>query len=622
MTGDDFERAPCGLATMTGNGRITRTNATLRAWLGYGPGEIEARRFQDLLTVGGRIFHQTHWLPLLQMQGSVAEVQLELVTRDGRVLPVLVNAVRHAAEGVAGVDLAVFVVVDRRKYERELLLARRRAEELLEEARLAQAARADAEAKLRLALDSAGLRVWSVDLATGERRYERGTAALVGLGPDDELPPGLYEACIEPSDRAVEALACAAALDSARRAPYAVEYRLEGRDGVERVVRSTGRAFFDGEGRLERFSGVLEDVTRHRRAEALVRLRELEFRMVAENSPDVIARVDRSERCSYLSPAASAFVDGPLDDLLGRQIEEIALLAPLVRCARSALAGREATCTFSVAGRDGERRELEARLVPERDARGTVVSALAMTRDVTVLLQQEQEARQQALLAEQLMGIVSHDLRNPLNAVLLGSQLLAATPDAPPRPRTVERITSAALRANRLVSDLLDFTRARLGGGLPAHRQPVDLHRLVGECLDEVRLAWPGRGIVHDPIGQGAGSADPDRLAQVVSNLVNNALVYGAPDRPVTATSVVTADTLELDVHNEGPPIPEALQREIFEPMQRGVRASSDHRSVGLGLYIVREIASAHGGTVRVRSVAGEGTHFLVTLPRTAETVD
>jgi phosphoserine phosphatase RsbU/P len=380
---EPYEAAACGLLVLAVDGTIERANGTFCQWVGWSAAElIGQKRFQELLTVGSKVFHQTHWMPLLQLQGSVAEVQLDLIHRDRRTISALVNAALHAAPtpeagGPGAIHVAVFIATDRRKYERELLLARRRAEELLASEREAQKARTLAEERLRL------------------------------------------------------------------------------------------------------------------------------------------------------------------------------------------------------------------------------------------------EAEQRAVLAEQLVGIVSHDLRNPLNAVLLGTHVLRSGELPAAHARVVARIASSAERATRLVADLLDFTQARLGGGLRVTPREVDLHALVNECAEEVRLTWPGRMIDVRARGVGGGQLDPDRLAQVVGNLANNALTYGAPEQPLTITSSVTEATLELHVHNHGKPIAEELLPHMFEPLRRGeqnVRLGS--RSVGLGLYIVREIAAAHGGSVTVTSTEAEGTTFLVQLPR------
>jgi PAS domain S-box-containing protein len=138
---DAFETAPCGLLTATVDGTIVRVNATFCAWVGYTAAELlEIRRFQDLLTIGGKVFHQTNWAPLLQMQRSVAEVKVDMVHRDGHAVPMLINAARRRHGEVDYNEFAVVVVVDRHQYERELLRARERAEIALKEKHVAEEA--------------------------------------------------------------------------------------------------------------------------------------------------------------------------------------------------------------------------------------------------------------------------------------------------------------------------------------------------------------------------------------------------------------------------------------------------------------------------------------------------
>ena len=125
-----YDDAPRGLLSTTHNGTILAVNRTLCTWLGFSAAELRGKRLQDLLTMGGKIFHQTHWLPLLQMQRSVAEVQLDFVGRNERALPALVNAVLRREGEVIFHDVAVFHAVDRRKYERAILVEKKRAEAL------------------------------------------------------------------------------------------------------------------------------------------------------------------------------------------------------------------------------------------------------------------------------------------------------------------------------------------------------------------------------------------------------------------------------------------------------------------------------------------------------------
>ncbi len=220
------------------------------------------------------------------------------------------------------------------------------------------------------------------------------------------------------------------------------------------------------------------------------------------------------------------------------------------------------------------------------------------------------EAKDRALFAEQMVGIVSHDLRNPLSAISMGASVLAdSVPEA--HRRVVDRIQSATMRAANLISELLDFTAARIGKGIAVNPHAIDVHDVVGEAVEELRLAYPQRALVHLREGDGACVADAARVAQVLGNLVSNAVAYGAADRPISITTRGGAG-VELRVHNEGAPIP--ADARVFEPMTRGTDVGGKARSVGLGLYIVREIARAHGGTASVASAAASGTTFTVTL--------
>lgn len=226
------------------------------------------------------------------------------------------------------------------------------------------------------------------------------------------------------------------------------------------------------------------------------------------------------------------------------------------------------------------------------------------------------EARDRATFAEQMIGIVSHDLRNPLSIIAMGTALLVRGDTTAAQRQLLARIGRAGDRASRLISDLLDFTQARLGGGLSVDRKPADLHAAVHDALDGLALAHPGRAVHHARAGAGACSVDVNRLAQVIGNLVANAMTYGDPGVPVTVTSAVHAETFTVAVHNAGPPIPADVQATLFEPMTRGTVAGGEHRSVGLGLFIVRSIARAHGGDVSVTSAAPAGTTFTAELPR------
>jgi PAS domain S-box-containing protein len=268
--------------------------------------------------------------------------------------------------------------------------------------------------------------------------------------------------------------------------------------------------------------------------------------------------------------------------------------------------------------KNGERFEAEVTLRALKDVDGVPRGFVKVTRDISWRKQYEAELRKRAEFEQQLIGIVSHDLRTPISAVLLATALLLRSPDLGTRHMDVlGRILSSAERAQRLISSLLDFTQARIGGGFQLSYSAFDLHEHAEQVLQELELAQPGCRLLRERAGEALGEWDSDRVAQLLTNLVNNALAHGQPDTPVTVGIAGEPDAVRLWVHNQGNPIDAAVLPRLFEPMRReGGARSVRNGSVGLGLFIVNQIALAHGGTVDVRSSAEAGTVFTVRLPR------
>jgi signal transduction histidine kinase len=215
---------------------------------------------------------------------------------------------------------------------------------------------------------------------------------------------------------------------------------------------------------------------------------------------------------------------------------------------------------------------------------------------------------------EYFIGILSHDLREPLHVIAMNAALLLRRDEPLPNAdlRQVARIASGAARMERLISDLLDVTRSRLGGGLPMTPVATDLGRIAGDIVDDLASANPGRDIrcTTDAAEPGlSGHWDSARLTQLVSNLIANALKHGSDPIEVRVRPG-DAGTVVLEVCNQGEILPE-LRDHMFEPF-----FTSDQRSgIGLGLYIAREIALAHDGELELIESAGE-TLFRLVLPR------
>ena len=361
-----YADAACGLLLIEPDGAIVQANTTFCRWLDYADDDLVGKRFQDFLSVGARMFHQTHWQPLMHLQGSVSEVKMDFKHRDGRKVPMIVNARVHGLEAdQCHYALAAFVVTDRDRYERELLRARAEAVELLRQ--------------------------------------------------------------------------------------------------------------------------------------------------------------------------------------------------------RTAL---------------------------------------------------EEEARDRGRFAEQMIGIVSHDLRNPLTAIRMGAEMLGLDEDDPKRLRLADRINQSVDRALNLISDLLDFTLTRTGRSLPISRKRVRLQDVIVGGIEELRLAFPHLHIIHTHVGAALVDADRQRLLQVLGNLVANAERYGDRTRPVTVTSSVIGGKAALRVHNHGTAISPSALPTLFGAMTRGSHDAGG--GVGLGLYIVSEIAKEHGGQAIATSDAQAGTQVGIEFPAKA----
>ncbi|MDQ3348819.1 MAG: PAS domain-containing sensor histidine kinase [Acidobacteriota bacterium] len=218
---------------------------------------------------------------------------------------------------------------------------------------------------------------------------------------------------------------------------------------------------------------------------------------------------------------------------------------------------------------------------------------------------------------ELFIGMLGHDLRNPLNAVLTGAQLLARHPDVPDRPREIaSRIRRSAGRMSRMIEQLLDYTRVRSATGIPIITGLVDMFAICRDTLEELQAAHPDRVIELSVSGSGAGEWDADRMSQVFSNLIGNALAYGDPAEPIRIALEGDGDRLACDVHNVGPAIPALAQPHIFHPFRERGDNSRGSGGLGLGLFITREILKAHGGEITVHSSDLSGTTFRWSIPK------
>jgi signal transduction histidine kinase len=225
------------------------------------------------------------------------------------------------------------------------------------------------------------------------------------------------------------------------------------------------------------------------------------------------------------------------------------------------------------------------------------------------------DARQAAQLREQFIAVLGHDLRNPLQSLHMGTALLERAPDR--LPGLLPVMQKSVQRMAELIENVMDFARGRLGGGLAdVDRAAAPLGQDLEQVVQEARAIWPDRSIDYRSTLQGPVPADAKRIAQMLSNLLGNALKYGSREQPVEVRVETGAAGFVLSVANGGPAIPASIRANLFQPFVR-THGHSSPEGLGLGLYIVAEIARAHGGTVDVASVEGR-TVFTFRMPLAA----
>jgi phosphoserine phosphatase RsbU/P len=218
-------------------------------------------------------------------------------------------------------------------------------------------------------------------------------------------------------------------------------------------------------------------------------------------------------------------------------------------------------------------------------------------------------------LREQFIAVLGHDLRNPISAVSAGAKMLLRQPLDERSAFIARQMESSAKRMGDLVSDILDFAHGRLGNGIPLEQRPVEnLSEALRAIVSELQGAHPER-VIHTHIEiEGLVYCDPNRIAQLFSNLLANALTHGDPNSPVSVLAQVMGDQVVLSVTNQGAPIPAETLPQLFQPYTRRTGNSSP-AGLGLGLYIASEIARSHAGRISVSSSAQDGTTFTFSCP-------
>jgi signal transduction histidine kinase len=267
--------------------------------------------------------------------------------------------------------------------------------------------------------------------------------------------------------------------------------------------------------------------------------------------------------------------------------------------------------------------EIQHRQELEQALREALTERTRAEEELRACVKREKEARERAeasdAFKEMFLGILGHDLRNPLNTVLTTARIMQISADGAAdgeRGRRLERIVSSGVRMQRMIAQLLDVARARLAEGIPVTGAATqDLTPLAEKIVDEARAAHPARRIELRRQPPCLAHVDADRFEQVASNLIGNAITHGDPGQPITVALSAVDGMTTFSVHNFGNPIDPSLMPVIFDPFKRGAQSGARPDGLGLGLYIVERIVIAHGGRMEVVSSAQSGTRFTASFP-------
>ena len=345
-------------------------------------------------------------------------------------------------------------------------------------------------------------------------------------------------------------------------------------------------------------------------------------RFLAESIPQQVWTADPAGNLTFLNQRGLDYFGVGSDQIIGsgwlNYVHPDDVAACLTRWQRSLTTGAEYEVEFRLRRGDGKYCWHLGRAEPYRDAIGAIATWFGTNTDIDDRKRAQDTLEERNEFEQHLIGIVSHDLRNPINAIGIAAALLRERGGLDERQsKAVARIASSAARARHMIRDFLDFTEARSAGRVPISPSAANVREIARHVFDEVQLLYRDREATIEHHGEETGHWDPERIAQVIANLLGNAFQHGAPDGPVRLITCGTDREVSIQVRNSGVPIAAEDLPRLFEPFERGAGTTpSSTRSVGLGLFISKQIVAAHGGTIDVRSTAKDGTIFTVRLPR------
>lgn len=593
-----IEFAPLGIAHFDSSGRVLMVNERLCSIL---------QRPRSRL-IGANFFDFTHPDDVAECGGLTARVaagelpsyrhEKRFVRPDSSIVWTCVSV--SAARGADGALLFLIGMV-----------------EDISERREAEARRKEAEERLAAALAASFTATFRWDIARDHVECEAALLELWGMETAPrQLAASEFTRHVHRDDIARVDSAIASALHDG--GSFREEFRVVLRDGRVRWIRDAGRVFDSGGGSLY-MVGACTDVTEARKAEEEIRASEARLRALANTLPQLVLIGDNLGRRSWLNERWHEYTGIDTSVLRDHGWHDVhhpehakRVIEGQLRCLAT---GEIWEDSFPLRAADGSYRWFLGRAVPVRDASCTIQEWFGSNTDVTQQMQALEAAQAAKRLRDEMVAVVAHDLRNPVHTIALAAATLASDrlADAQ-RPRLLSIIRQTALNMGRLLEDLLDMSRMD-SGTFAVSRSRLQAQLLLAATLEQFEGRANERGIVLDVdldcdleiLG------DHDRLAQVLSNLIGNALKFTPSGGRVEVRCDTTEEGVVFSVRDTGPGIAAADLPHLFERFWKADAASAG--GAGLGLAIARGIVEAHGGRIWAESEAGAGTTLRFTVP-------
>jgi PAS domain S-box-containing protein len=604
------------------HGRVTRINPVAQQLTGWSEREAVGRPLAEVFNIINEQTRARAPNPIERVLAEGVVVGLAnhsaLISRDGTERPIADSGapIRDAHGGTLGAVLVFRDVSTERHAEEQL---QRTQEELRR-----------SEESLRATLYSIGDGVLATDEQARVTRINPVAERLTGWGEREALGHDVTEVfdIFSEETRAKAVNPIARVLAEGVVVGLANHTALRSRDGVERPIADSGAPILDREGRARGAVLVFRDVSAERAAEEALRQSEEKLRLMIASVHDcALYMLDPTGHVASWNPGAEHIKGYRADEILGQPFSRF--FTPEARAAGRPARELEIAATegrFEEEGwrvrKDGSRFWANVVITPIRDGGSSLVGFVKITRDLTERRKTEEEqlkllqAQEAIRLRDEFLSIASHELRTPLTALLLQLENVREhlPPDDDKLGRNMERAKRVGARLAQLVEELLDVSRIATGK-LRLNLETFDLGDAAREIIERLReSAEAARCAIRlDAPGPVRGRWDRLRIEQVLMNLISNAIKY-ATGQPIHVSVAREGDTAVIQVRDQGPGIPESELARIFERFERAASARH-YGGMGLGLYVARQIAEAHGGTIAARNAPGGGACFTVRLP-------